>query len=59
MPIHGPLYIVTDDVVHPVCRDEEDPECGLITPDVICSGSFSRSVLDISERAFLASSRLS
>ncbi len=59
MPIHGPLYIVTDDVVHPVGGDEKDPECGLITPDVICSGSFSRSVLDISERAFLASSRLS
>ncbi len=34
MPIHGPLYIVTDDVVHPVGGDEKDPECGLITPDV-------------------------
>ena len=31
MPIHGPLYIVTDDVVHPVGGDEEDPDCGLIT----------------------------
>src|SRR5829696_3844111 len=31
VPIHRPLYIVTDDVVHPVCRDEEDPDCGLIT----------------------------
>ena len=59
MPINGPLYIITDDVVHPVGGDEEDPECWLITPDVICSGSFSRSVLDICERAFLASSRLS
>src|SRR5215212_3894379 len=31
VPIHGPLYIVTDDVVHPVCRDEKDPDCRLIT----------------------------
>src|SRR5215216_1461303 len=31
VPIHGPLYIVTDDVVHPVGGDEKDPECGLIT----------------------------
>ena len=48
MPIHGPLYIVTDDVVHPVCRDEEDlrsledsPRAGLgeCTPDLKHSGS--------------------
>src|SRR5215208_6629593 len=31
VPIHGPLYIVTDDVVHPVGGDEKDPDCGLIT----------------------------
>jgi hypothetical protein len=28
-PIHRPLYIITDDVVHPVGWDEEDPVCML------------------------------
>jgi hypothetical protein len=29
MPIHRPLYIITDDVVDPVGGDDEDPVCVL------------------------------
>src|SRR5919199_1037455 len=48
-PIHGPLYTVTDDIVHPVGGDEEDPVCVLWSQRYLKGLILSQLVRDLRE----------
>ena len=59
VPIHRPLYIITDDVVDPVGGDDEDPVCVLRSRRYLKRLVLSQLLRDLREGLLGFTSRLS